>query len=105
MKIEALIFDLGGIVFDYSFDPVYDTWAVATGKSASDIRERLCFADDFERFERGDITPEQFIAAVSVQLEHQFDSALFVRGWNAIYQDVRPGIEPCLPAWQADIVL
>ncbi|MBS1594327.1 MAG: HAD family phosphatase [Bacteroidetes bacterium] len=100
-----MIFDLGGVVFDYSFEQAYHAWSAITGRPASEIKECFHFSGDFERFERGVITPEQFIASVSTQLGHTFDADSFEKGWNAIYNDVIPGMDQLLASLHTDYPL
>lgn len=87
MKIKALIFDLGGVVFDCSFDKTFDSWSIVTGRKPDEIKRLFKFSDSFEKFERNDITPQQFINSVSQQLNYKFDDIAFEKGWNAIYMD------------------
>lgn len=96
MKIEALIFDLGGVVFDYSFDKTFETWSIIMDRKADDIKEMLKFSDNFEKFERGDITPQEFIGSISKQLNYEFDGVAFETGWNEIYMDVISDIDSVL---------
>ncbi|MBS1623341.1 MAG: HAD family phosphatase [Bacteroidetes bacterium] len=105
MQIEALIFDLGGVVFDYSFEAAYEAWSEIMNRPASDIKLQLYFSENFERFERGDIRPQEFIAAVSAQMGYMFDAYTFEKGWNAIYRDPIPGMEHLLAALSTDYKL
>jgi len=88
MKITALIFDLGGVVFNFSFDNTFDIWSVETGKNADELKRRFNFSDsNFEKFERSDITRMQFIDSISKQLDFKFDFKTFEKGWNSIYME------------------
>jgi glucose-1-phosphatase len=87
MKIKALIFDLGGVVFDCSFDKAFESWSIVMGRETDEIKRLFKFSDSFEKFERNDITPQQFINNISRQLNYKFDEAAFEKGWNAIYMD------------------
>jgi putative hydrolase of the HAD superfamily len=96
MKINALIFDLGGVVFDCSFDKTFDAWSIVMGRKADEIRRLFKFSDSFEKFERNDIKPQQFINSVSQQLNYKFEDAAFEKGWNAIYMDTFSNINNLL---------
>lgn len=96
MKITGLIFDLGGVVFDCSFDRTFDTWATLTGKPAEEIKREFKFSDNFEKFERSEISPRQFMESVSEQLNYKFDYATFEKGWNAIYLNIIRDIDHLL---------
>jgi glucose-1-phosphatase len=96
MIITALIFDLGGVVFDYSFDKTFDTWTILTGKSVKELKSRFKFTESFEKFERNDISPQQFIEDISKQLSYNFDESTFEKGWNSIYMNTFGDIDNLL---------
>ena len=43
---EAIIFDLGKVVFDLSFDRTFQFWATASGRELDDIKSKFKF-DEF----------------------------------------------------------
>jgi len=96
MNIKAIIFDLGGVVFDFSFDKTFEHWSKAIGKDVHEIKKQFKFGDSFEKFERNEISPEQFIEYASQQLNHKFNTKNFELGWNAIYLNSFPGIKELL---------
>ena len=85
MKFKGLIFDLGNVVFSYSFERTFETWANVTGNRVEEIRDRFKFDDMFKKFERNDVTPKQFISHVSNELRINFGIDAFEQGWNNIY--------------------
>jgi epoxide hydrolase-like predicted phosphatase len=98
MKIKALIFDLGGVVIDCSFDKTFDNWATVTGRYPDEIKGLFKFSDSFEKFERNDITTLEFIDSVSQQLNYKFDYSTFEKGWNAIFINTISDIDNLLIA-------
>lgn len=96
MTITALVFDLGGVVFDFSFDKTFDAWAAMTGRTADDFKTRFEFSGSFEKFERNDISQQQFIEDISQQLNYDFDESTFEKGWNSIYMNTFGGIDNLL---------
>ena len=96
MEIRVLIFDLGGVVFDCSFDKTFQKWATLIGRDKDEIQGQFKFSDTFEKFERGDISPGEFIESVSQQLNYKFSYETFEEGWNAIYLDLISDIDNLL---------
>lgn len=92
MAIKAIIFDLGEVVFNCSFDRTFEYWATLTGEGADAIKARFVFGDLFEAFERNDIPPDVFRQDVARQLGCDISEKDFTMGWNAIYMDAVPGI-------------
>jgi putative hydrolase of the HAD superfamily len=94
--IKAIIFDLGKVVFDLSFDRVYEHWANSSGKSVDEIRSRFVFDDIFNQFERSDLAPQQFRAAISQRLNIKLSDKDFDDGWCSLYLDEYAGIDQLL---------
>ena len=94
--VEAVIFDLGGVVFGISLEAIIKSWAESADVSPQDIAAK--FGPDlyYERFETSDISPEEYRDHVCEVLGISLSDEDFDRGWNSIYLDVLPGIEPLL---------
>jgi epoxide hydrolase-like predicted phosphatase len=93
---KALIFDLGKVVFDLSFDRVFHCWASASGQQAEVIKNRFQFDEFFDAFERGEISARDFRAEVSRRLGLTLTDELFDEGWCALYLDAYAGINALL---------
>lgn len=96
METKGIIFDLGGVVFNYSFDSAFKIWGQEIGTPHETIKSNFKFTDDFEKFERNDISSRQFNEALSKQLNSGLSETAFEKGWNSIYQDIIPNIENLL---------
>jgi len=96
METKGIIFDLGGVVFNYSFDNAFKIWAQEIGVSYETIKSNFKFTSDFEKFERNDISSSQFNEALSKQLNSRLNHANFEKGWNSIYKDIIPNIDNLL---------
>jgi len=94
--IKAIIFDLGKVIFDTSFDRCFDFWASASGKTFESIKNKFSFDSIYENFERSDITPSQFRKQMCEKLDLQISDELFDKGWCNLYLDVYPGIHELL---------
>jgi putative hydrolase of the HAD superfamily len=55
MKVDALLFDLGGVVIDIDLGRAFTRWAAAAGTTVETIRSRFTFDAAYERHERGEI--------------------------------------------------
>ena len=93
---KALIFDLGKVVFDLSFDRVFQFWASASGQQADDIKGRFQFDELFDRFERGEVSNEEFRVDISQRLSLKLTNEVFDEGWCALYLDAYEGINELL---------
>lgn len=89
---RAIVFDLGNVVFDISFDRMYRYWAERNGIGADELKERLVFDETYRRFERGELTPDAYRDYAIGKLGLGMDYAEFDRGWNNIYLNALPGM-------------
>lgn len=92
-KLEAAIFDLGGVVFGISLKGIIKSWAESAGASPQKIAEKFEADLFYERFETSEISPEEYRKHVCDKLKISLSPEDFDRGWNSIYLDVLPGIE------------
>jgi len=98
MRLPSLvILDLGGVVFDADFDRVFSSWGAKLALAKEAIRERFRFDEQFGRFERGQISPQDYHLHIRTDLGIELSYEDFVSGWNAIYGDVFPEAQACLP--------
>ena len=95
-SFEAVIFDLGGVVFGISLEPVIQSWSESTGIHPRDLTDRFRIDSYYERLEVGGISPAQYREHVCDLLGVRLSDEDFDRGWNSIYLDVLPGIESLL---------
>jgi len=95
-QYRAIIFDLGNVVINFSFDNIFNHWANVTGVSAHELKRRFDYDEMFCRFERGEIDSTRFRKHVLARLRIEMSNAEFDEGWNTIYLDVVPGIERIL---------
>lgn len=93
---KALIFDLGNVVFEYSFDLTFQYWASASGKTFEEIKNNFIFDEVFTGFERNNITSAQFREIISARLGMHINDEEFDNGWCALYQDAFPGMDELL---------
>jgi putative hydrolase of the HAD superfamily len=94
--VDALLFDLGGVIIDVDFARVTDRWAALAGADPAALRKRFALDDAYRRHERGEIDAKAYFAALRSSLGLPLSDAQFLDGWNAIFSGVIPGIEPLL---------
>lgn len=84
-RVDALLFDLGGVVIDIDFERVLRHWARHSRYSEAELRERCVLDDLYERYERNEVGDAEFFAHVRTVLALQADDAEIAAGWNAIF--------------------
>lgn len=94
----AVVFDLGNVVIDVDFRRVLAAWSAASGRPLEELAARFVVDDPYRRFERGEITAEEYHRHICSALGAPLSFADFEQGWNAIYGGVIPGMEPLLRA-------
>lgn len=93
---KAIIFDLGKVVFDLSFDRVFQFWANASGGQIDGIKSKFKFDDTFDKFEKDEITPKEFRTKISKRLDLTLTDQEFDEGWCDLYLDTYDGIDTLL---------
>ena len=93
---DVLLFDLGRVVLDISFDKVMVTWARHAGCEPAELASRFVVNDSFKHHEIGKIDDAAFFASLRQSLGIGITDAQFLEGWNAIFTGEMPGIAPLL---------
>jgi putative hydrolase of the HAD superfamily len=93
---DVLLFDLGRVVLDISFDQVMACWAGHAGCAPAELARRFVVNDSFKHHEIGKIDDAAFFANLRQQLGIGITDAQFLEGWNAIFAGEMPGIAPLL---------
>ncbi|MFM9967557.1 MAG: HAD family hydrolase [Burkholderiales bacterium] len=91
-KVEAVVFDLGGVLLEVDFDRVFASWAASAGVPAESIRARFSFDAAYERHERGEISAAQYFASLRDSLGLPLADAQFEQGWNQCVHGEIPGV-------------
>ncbi|MEO8023423.1 HAD family phosphatase [Polaromonas sp.] len=84
-KVQALLFDLGGVVLDIDFNRAFEHWQPVSRLSLDEIKAGFRFDAAYQRHERGEITAAQYFAHLSNTLQLQEGHARVAEGWNAIF--------------------
>jgi len=94
--VDALLFDLGGVVLNNDLNRVYERWAQHAGGDAALIRDRMRFNEHHDRYERGEISGAVWFAHLRELLGIDITDAQFLDGWNNIFIGEMPGIADIL---------
>ncbi len=86
------IFDLGNVIFQFSWDHAFTHWGKVCECAAQEIQTRctrLFFCSrECEAFERGELTPMQIYQHFCAYTELTLTFEQFVAGWDSIYDEV-----------------
>ncbi|WP_431096567.1 HAD-IA family hydrolase [Polaromonas aquatica] len=83
--IQALLFDLGGVLIDVDFNRVLEYWQPISRLTIEELKATFSSDLPYQQHERGEITAAQYFAHLAVNLELQDDLAHITQGWNAIF--------------------
>jgi putative hydrolase of the HAD superfamily len=95
-SVDVLLFDIGRVVLDISFDSVMANWAGHAGCAPADLASRFVVDDSFKHHEIGRIDDAAFFAGLRQSLGIGLTDAQFLEGWNAIFTGEMLGIAPLL---------
>jgi len=95
-SVDALLFDLGGVVIEIDFDRVFAHWAMRSNRSIETIKSRFDFDSYYERHERGEIEASEYFASLRKSLGINITDEEFIDVWNSIYVVEIPGVATVL---------
>ncbi len=96
--IEALLFDLGGVVIGIDFHKVFSAWAADAGRPVSDVAAGFTFGEIHQRHEVGVLDDAGFFQATSDALGLGLPVQRMAHGWAQIFTGPVPGMQPLLAA-------
>ena len=82
--VDALLFDLGGVVIDVDFGRAFAAWSRISRLSEAEIAVRYAFDDAYKAHERGELDGPAYLRYLRERLELEGDDSAIVDGWNAI---------------------
>ena len=86
-KVEGLLFDMGGVLFNIDFNLAFQTWKQWTLLPVEELRSRFKMDEPYKKHERGEIGASQYFHHLRNVLELQATDSEIALGWNAIYRD------------------
>jgi glucose-1-phosphatase len=93
---DAILFDLGGVVFDIDFRRALARWAETASCDAALLQARFSHGDAGRRHEIGQITDAAYFQSLRASLGIDLSDAVLLDGWNAIFVGEMPGISGVL---------
>ena len=84
-KVQALLFDLGGVVIEIDFERAFLAWQSISALSLDEIRQAFAFDAPYERHERGEIAAAKYFSHLRAVLKLQGSDARIAACWNAIF--------------------
>lgn len=83
-KIDALLFDLGGVLINVDFGNAFRVWERYCDVKATILQSRFSVDPYYQRHERGEIDAREYFQSLRVSLGINLSDAEFTEGWNAI---------------------
>jgi FMN phosphatase YigB (HAD superfamily) len=96
MKIEALLFDLGGVIIEIDFERVWARWARDAGCEVGVLRHPIGRFEPYLRYECGAVSLEEYFDALRGAMNVTLTDAQLLAGWNEIFVGEMSGIAAVL---------
>ena len=99
-QVDALIFDLGGVLIDVDFGRAVAAWARSAARPLEELRRRplLHMSAAFQAHERGEIGDAAYFEALRSAFGLALDDETMASGWNAIIGEPIPGMQALVAA-------
>ncbi len=97
--IEALLFDLGGVLINIDAQRAVRHWEPLSSLSRAQLQQRFTVDEALRQYESGEIDTTAYVAHLRREFElHASDSAI-VAGWNAILvSEIEPALQAVVAA-------
>ena len=103
--MDAIVFDLGGVLVDVDFRRALERWAAAAGVPAGHLAGRFRRDDAYCAHERGEMDDARYFAHLRSTLDLQIDHEEMLGGWNAVLGEPLPGVEALVQRLAAELPL
>ncbi|MDB5256944.1 MAG: HAD-superfamily hydrolase, subfamily variant 3 [Chitinophagaceae bacterium] len=88
--IEAIIFDLGGVIIDLDFQRSFDQFSTLSGKSPEAIRQGIFESGLLHRYERGLYADAEFLTEIERIFELTCDPSSIEQAFLALLLNIPP---------------
>jgi epoxide hydrolase-like predicted phosphatase len=92
VKVEAVVFDLGGVLLEVDFGEVFAAWGRSAGIPAATLRQRFRLDEAYEQHERGEIDATAYFATLRESLSLDLTDEQFAQGWMECVRGEIPGV-------------
>ena len=96
MDVDAVALDFGNVLVEVDFRRAFAAWGRAAGLSPSLLAETFSFDEAYCAHERGEIDAARYFALLKKSFGLSLSDEDMLAGWNAIFGEPLPGIEPVL---------
>lgn len=97
-RIDAFLFDFGGVVVSMDFKRAFAAWAAAAGAPVATLTERFAFDAHYEAHECGTLDSARYFESLRASLGISLSDEVLLAGWNAIFLAPMPGMPGLLRA-------
>lgn len=87
-RFEAIIFDLGGVILNVSYQATIDRLSALAGRNVAKLYSQADQVALFDSFEMGDISPAAFRDGLRQLLEVELSDEQIDEAWNAMLLDL-----------------
>ncbi len=92
--IEAIVFDLGGVLVDVDFRRALQRWAAAAGVPVETLLSRFRRDEAYCAHERGELDDRRYFIRLRGMLGIDIPEEDLLAGWNAVLGEPIAGVEP-----------
>ena len=96
MDVDAVALDFGNVLVEVDFRRAFAAWATSSGIPVKEISSKFAFDDAYCAHERGEIDDAAYFALLKKSFGLSLSDEDMLAGWNAIFGEPLPGIEPVL---------
>ena len=83
--VEALLFDLGGVIIDIDFNRALHHWATISSLSFEELRGAFRFDPPYQQHERGELSSKLYFDSLRNSLKLHGSDEQIAAGWNSIF--------------------
>jgi len=94
ITVDALLFDLGGVVLEVDFEKVFEHWARTSNLAIEQIKQQFAMDEAYQLHEKGLISGPQYFEHLRSTLNLTADDVALTAGWNAIFgNEINPALD------------
>lgn len=92
-RIAAILFDLGNVIVEVDFRRTFRHWAGSAGVDEAVFHERWTEDAAYRAHETGELSFEEYVAALSERLNVSMSHEAWHAGWNEVFVGPYPGVQ------------